>query len=265
MNRNAQTAVRFRILRGVFFWTSAVQLIVALPLVLHAQDQHAEHWSYNGDQGPSHWAGLNPEFALCGSGHHQSPINITDPKKTDLPRLQFDYKPSPLHIVDNGHTVMINYAPGSFLQVGNKRFMLKQFHFHRPSEERIDGKDYEMSVHLVHADEHGNLAVVAVLLRRGKENSLIQELWSDVPQQKEHEAQLDKIQVNAKALLPAQLGYYTFPGSLTTPPCTENVTWLVLETPVTVSSREIQRFEKLYRNNARPTEPLGDRVVLETK
>jgi carbonic anhydrase len=208
---------------------------------------------------------LNPEFALCHSGHRQSPIDIRNPHEANLPALQVDYKPSPLHIIDNGHTIMINYAPGSTIRVGDKQYALKQFHFHRPSEEEIDGKSYEMSVHLVHADEQGNLAVVAVLLKRGSDNALIDELWSDLPREKEHEEQLDNVQINAKALLPSELGYYTFPGSLTTPPCTENVTWFVLKQPVTVSAAEIQRFEKLYRHNARPIEPTNDRVVLETK
>ena len=122
-----------------------------------------------------------------------------------------------------------------------------------------------MSLHLVHADEQGNVAVVAVLLERGGDNPLVHELWSDLPKEKEHEEELNNVQVNAKALLPSDLGYYTFQGSLTTPPCTENVTWFVLKTPVTVSAAEIQRFEKLYRHNARPTEPLYDRVVMESK
>jgi len=230
-----------------------------------AQDHESGHWGYDGAEGPSHWADLNPEFALCGSGHHQSPIDIRNPRTADLPPLQFDYKPSSLHIIDNGHTIMINYAPGSFLRVGDKQYALKQFHFHRPSEEHINGKDYDMSLHLVHADEQGNLAVVTVLLQRGANNELVEELWSDLPKEKEHEEQLDNVQINVKALLPSDLGYYTFPGSLTTPPCSENVTWFVLKQPVTVSAAEIQRFEKLYRHNARPTEPMYDRVVLETK
>ena len=240
-------------------------LTAALALTMCAQDHKSAHWRYDGDQGPNHWGDLSPEFALCQSGHRQSPVDIRNPRKADLPPLQVDYKPSPLHIIDNGHTIMINYAPGSFLQVGDKRFMLKQFHFHRPSEEQIDGKAYEMSVHLVHADEQGNLAVVAVLLKRGSDNALIHELWTDLPKEKEHEEQLDNVQINARALLPTDLGYYTFPGSLTTPPCTENVTWFVLEHAVTVSAAEIQRFEKLYRHNARPTEPLFGRVILESK
>jgi carbonic anhydrase len=239
--------------------------LMLLSTSVSTQDHKPGHWGYNGAEGPSHWAELNPEFALCGSGHQQSPIDIRNVRKADLPPIRMDYKPSPLHIIDNGHTIMINYAPGSFIRVGGKRYALKQFHFHRPSEERIHGKAYDMSLHLVHADEQGNLAVVAVLLKRGADNPLVHELWSDLPKEKEHEEQLDNIQINAKSLLPSDLDYYTFPGSLTTPPCTENVTWFVLEHPVTLSAAEIQRFEKLYRHNARPTEPLYDRVVMESK
>lgn len=244
---------------------STLAALMLLSTSASTQDHKSGHWGYNGAEGPSHWAELNPEFALCGSGHQQSPIDIRNVRKADLPPIQVDYKPSPLHIIDNGHTIMINYAPGSFIRVGDKRYALKQFHFHRPSEERIHGKAYDMSVHLVHADEQGNLAVVAVLLKRGPDNPLVHELWSDLPKEKEHEEQLDNIQINAKSLLPSALDYYTFPGSLTTPPCTENVTWFVLEYPVTLSAAEVQRFEKLYRHNARPTEPLYDRVVMESK
>lgn len=252
-------------MKGTARFLVKLGLLLLLSIALTGQDHKSAHWGYEGAGGPSHWADLNPEFALCGSGHHQSPIDIRNPQKADLPPLQMDYKPSPLHIIDNGHTVMINYAPGSFLRVGDKQYELKQFHFHRPSEELIDGQSYDMSLHLVHADRQGNLAVVAILLQSGTENALVQELWSDLPKEKEQEEDLDNVQINVKALLPSDLRYYTFPGSLTTPPCTENVTWFVLAQPVTVSAAEIQRFEKLYRHNARPTEPLFDRVVLESK
>lgn len=247
------------------FPSMLLPLMLLLSAPLSAQHHESGHWGYDGTEGPSHWAELNPEFAMCRSGHHQSPIDIRNARKADLPPIQVSYQPSPLHILDNGHTIMINYAPGSFIRVGEKQYALQQFHFHRPSEERINGKAYDMSLHLVHSDEQGNLAVVSVLIERGADNPLVHELWSDLPKEKEHEEQLDNVQINAKALLPSDLGYYTFPGSLTTPPCTENVTWFVLEKPVTVSAEEIQRFEKLYRHNARPTEPLYDRVVMESK
>ncbi len=231
-----------------------------------AQDHKAGHiWGYDGAEGPSHWGDLKPEFAPCKNGHRQSPVDISSTQKADLPTLQFDYKPSPLHIIDNGHTIMINYAPGSSFRVGDKQYQLKQFHFHRPSEERIHGKHFEMVVHLVHADQEGHLAVVAVLLEKGADSPLVHELWNHLPEGKEKEEVLDNVQIDLSTLLPANRGYYTFSGSLTTPPCSEDVTWFVLKHPVTVTAAEIDQFGKLYRHDARPTQPLYDRVVLESK
>lgn len=231
-----------------------------------AQEHHPTHdWDYGESQGPRHWGELKPEFALCNNGHHQSPIDILNPQKADLPKIQFNYKPSPLHIIDNGHTVMIKYAPGSFVSVSGKKYALQQFHFHRPSEETINGKGYEMELHLVHADEEGNLAVIAILLKEGEENPVVDTLWSDLPKEKDKEEAFENVLIDAAALLPANRGYYTFPGSLSTPPCTENVTWFVLKQPVAVSAAEIAQFSKLYRHDARPTQPLYDRVVQESK
>lgn len=227
--------------------------------------QHPEHWGYGDQDGPNHWGDLNPEFAECKTGRHQSPIDIRNPRSADLPAIRFDYKPSPLHIIDNGHTVMINYAAGSSMMVGDKRYALKQFHFHRPSEETINGKGFEMSVHMVHADQNGNLAVIAILLKEGEQSTLLRVLWNNLPQQREKEERFDSIQVDASGLLPSDRSYYTFPGSLTTPPCTENVTWFVLKHTLTASSAQIQQFSELYRNNARPTQPLNHRIVLESR
>jgi len=234
--------------------------------VSSAQQQHPSHaaWDYGDSRGPQHWGELEPGFVACKDGHHQSPIDIRNAKIADLPALYFDYRQSPLHIVDKGHTIMVNYEPGSFLYVGNGRYQLKQFHFHRPSEEKIEGKTYDMVVHLAHADEHGNLAVVAVLLEEGQANALVDELWHDLPKQKEKE-ELKNIEIDVRRLLPKDRHYYSFSGSLTTPPCTENVRWFVLRHPVTVSSAEVQRFSKIYRNDARPTQPLYDRVVLQNR
>ena len=234
--------------------------------IVVGQDQKPEHvWSYSGSLGPDHWGDLKPEFATCKDGQRQSPIDIQSPQPADLPAILFDYKPSPLRIVDNGHTIMITYAPGSFIRVGDKRYELKQFHFHRPSEEKINGRSFDMVAHLVHADAAGNLVVVAVLLNKGSDNPLIHELWNDLPKEKDKEATFDKVQIDLNQLLPANRGYYTFPGSLTTPPCSENVTWFVLKQPVTISDAEVARFANLYSDDARPTQPLNGRVVLESK
>jgi carbonic anhydrase len=159
---------------------------------------------------------------------------------------------------------MVTYAAGSSIRVGDKQYALKQFHFHRPSEERINGKSHDMVVHLVHADPDGNLAVVAVLLDAGGDNALVRELWKDLPKEKGTEQKLDSVRINAANLLPSNRGYYTFTGSLTTPPCSENVTWFVLKHPTTVTTGEIERFSALYRHDARPTQPVYGREILES-
>jgi len=239
---------------------------LALAIACPAQEHHPEHnWDYSESRGPKHWGDLNPEFAPCKNGHSQSPIDIRNPTKADLPPIQFDYKSSALRIIDNGHTVMINYQPGSSISVGGHRYALKQFHFHRPSEETVDGKVYEMELYLVHADQEGKLAVVSVLLMQGKDNPLVHELWNDLPKEKEKEEALENVRIDATDLLPGDRSYYTLAGSLTTPPCSESVTWFVLKNPVAISTAEIERFSKLYRHDARPTQPLYGRVVLQSQ
>lgn len=233
----------------------------------HGQDarHHAHEWDYGNEHGPTHWGELKPEFATCESGHHQSPIDIDRTEKGDLPPIEFRYGASPLRIVDNGHTIQVNYEPGSSIRVGDREFALKQFHFHRPSEEKVHGRRHELSLHLVHADAEGRLAVVGILLDSGPENALVRLLWNNVPKGAGAEQRHDDVRINAADLLPKDRGYYSFEGSLTTPPCTEDVTWLVLKQPVTVSASAIAQFAKRYPDDARPTQPLYGRVVKETR
>jgi carbonic anhydrase len=223
----------------------------------------APHWGYTGPMGPAQWSKLSKEFATCAVGKTQSPIDIPDAKATrgDLPPILFDYKPSPLRIIDNGHTIQVNYAAGSSIAVAGRRSELVQFHFHKPSEEKIDGKSHDMVVHLVHKDKDGNLAVVAVLLDRGAENPLVKTLWGNLPRSKEEEVAVSGVEIDASRLLPQDRGYYTFMGSLTTPPCSENVTWFVLKAPMNISNEEIARFAQLYPTNARPPQPLNGREI----
>jgi len=244
-------------------------LAVAVPILasppVHAAGEH--HWSYSGRTGPAKWAALESDYSACGIGKLQSPIDIRDSvaRKGALPAIVFDYKPSPLKIVDNGHTIQVDYAPGSFITVEDKRYELVQFHFHKPSEEKINGKGAAMVAHLVHRNADGNLAVVAVLLKTGHVNKLVETLWKNLPPEKERETAVEGIQVNAADLLPATTAaYYTFTGSLTTPPCTEGVTWFVLKTPASVSNSEVARFAQLYPMNARPTQPLNGREIRTT-
>jgi carbonic anhydrase len=240
-------------------------LIIAVPLGYVAATQADEkHWTYSGHGGPAEWGALSPEFASCKLGRNQSPIDIRGAKAADLPTIKFDYKPSPLKVIDNGHTIQVNYAPGSFIEVGGMRYELVQFHFHKPSEEKIDGKSHAMVAHFVHKSPEGKLAVVAVLLDKGGANGLIDLIWKDLPKERQKEVAAN-VNIDAANLLPDNKGYYKFQGSLTTPPCSEEVTWLVLKTPVKISDGEIAAFGKIYPMNARPTQALNGRAVQATR
>ena len=223
----------------------------------------AAHWSYDGHSGPQAWGRLKAEFSTCASGQRQSPIDIRDGIGLDLEPLQFDYKPSGFGVIDNGHTVQVNVAPGNAIEVQGRRFELLQFHFHRPSEERIDGRQFEMSVHLVHRDAQGRLAVVAVLLERGAAQPLLQTVWNHLPLEKNEEAAARSL-LDLTQLLPPKQGYFTYMGSLTTPPCSEGVLWLVMQQPVPVSGTQIDIFSRLYPMNARPIQQAAGRMIKQS-
>jgi carbonic anhydrase len=239
--------------------------LLAVQTISLAQEAPHSHWTYKGPSDPKHWGELDPAFASCSNGHHQSPINITGAKAADLPALKFDYNAVPLTIIDNGHTVMVTYASGSTLTVGDKVYKLTQFHFHHPSEEHINGEEFDMVAHLVHADAEGHLAVVAVLFKKGAANPLLETLWKNIPPEKEKTVTPPDVSVNVKNLLPTDVGYYTFSGSLTTPPCTEGVTWYVLKATATLSPQQLATFAKLYPADNRPIQPTYQREIMETK
>ena len=249
--------------RGIAVLAAAASMMTAG--LLNADEEH--HWSYQGSTGPAKWATLEHEYETCGTGKAQSPIDIQDAvaKKSDLPPIVFDYKPSPLKIIDNGHTIQVNYEPGSFIVVGGVRYELVQFHFHHPSEEKIDGKAHEMVAHLVHRNAEGKLAVVAVLIDKGGASELVATLWKNIPKEKEKEAAVEGVAIDVTQLLPENKDYYTFQGSLTTPPCSEGVTWFVLKAPVKIADAEIAAFAKIYPLNARPVQPLNGRTIETTK
>jgi len=221
-------------------------------------------WSYSGPTGPEHWADQSPEFATCGIGKHQSPIDIEKTEKAALPPIEFHYQPAPLTVIDTGHSVQVNYAPGSTITIAGETYTLVQFHFHKPSEEKVHDRPFAMVAHLVHKNAKGELAVVAVELKPGKPNPVLDAVLGNVPHEKGKETTVAGRTINVANLIPASHGYYTFPGSLTTPPCSEDVTWFVLKTPVEVSAAEIAKFGKHYAHNARPVQPLNGRVVRET-
>lgn len=218
----------------------------------------AAHWGY-GKHGADAW-GEVPGAAACKLGKMQSPIDIRDAKKTALPPLDLHYQKGSASIVDNGHTVQIDLGDAGFINVGGVPYKLVQFHFHAPSEERIGGKGYPMVVHLVHRAADGKLAVVAVLLKEGKADAALAPLFTAMAREKVSARKLHA-GFDVNEILPADKGYYKYVGSLTTPPCSEGVAWHVLKQPITVSKAQIEAFRKHYRMNARPVQPLNDRVV----
>ncbi|MBI4742045.1 MAG: carbonic anhydrase family protein [Betaproteobacteria bacterium] len=227
-----------------------------------AAHPHADvHWTYAGKTGAAKWGKLSDKFAACGVGQRQSPIDIRDAIRVDLPPIVFSYKAVPLTIIDNGHTVQVNAAGAGSITVEGEDYELLQFHFHKPSEERINGKAYDMVVHLVHKAKDGRLAVVAVMLQGGKEQKTIRALWSNWPLEQNKPTVKSDVSIDPSQLLPKNRSYYTFTGSLTTPPCSEGVLWLVLKTPTELSREQIADFGKLYNDNARPVQPRNARVI----
>jgi carbonic anhydrase len=232
---------------------------ITLPSGAFAEGAHeGAHWTY---KEVAKWGTLSKEFAECSVGKEQSPIDIKATVKADLQPIKFDYKLSGLNIVDNGHTIQVNYDPGSSISIAGSTYQLVQFHFHHPSEEKINGKGQDMVIHLVHQNAERKLAVVAVLVRAGDQNPVLQTLWTNIPGEKEKAKTAKDITVDASQFLPSDRNYYTFTGSLTTPPCSEGVNWFVLKTPITASSSQLATFAKIYPNNARPVQALYGRVV----
>lgn len=221
------------------------------------------HWGYTGESGPSHWGKLSPEFATCSSGKNQSPINITGMIEGDLPQLTLDYKPGGNAVTNNGHTIKINYKPGSSITVAGLSYELKQVHFHAPSENTIEGKSYPMEAHFVHADNEGNLAVIAVFYEFGETNKELNKAWLGIPQKTGTVYKLYE-SVNAVSLLPGNHDYYRFNGSLTTPPCSEGVKWFVLKEAGSVSKDQVDKFSRIMHHpNNRPVQPINARIVVQ--
>ncbi len=224
-------------------------------------------WGYTGDTGPEHWAELAPENKLCAVGTRQSPIDIRGGLPVDQENIAFDYRPSGFSVLDNGHTIQVTVAPGNGLTVMGRRYELVQFHFHRPSEERVGGRQFDMGVHLLHRDAQGHLAMVAVLLEQGRDDTgpqpVLQSVWANLPLEK-GEALSAQGQIDLTRLLPVDPGYYTYMGSLTEPPCTEGVLWMVMRQPVTLPAQQLDIFAKLYPMNARPLQAGSGRIIKES-
>ena len=217
---------------------------------------HTVHWGYEGDNGPEHWGN---NFPVCGTGKKQSPLNIIGPFEKSKDMLSVDYKEGPLKMLNNGHTIQVNVEPGSTLTINKESYDLLQFHFHRPSEEQVDGKNASMVAHFVHKSKDGKLAVIGVLLNEGKDNAAIKTLWANLPPKEGEEFLPEKVSFNPGNMLPKELGFYNYEGSLTTPPCTEGVQFYILKKPMDMSKDQVGKFP--YKLNARPVQSLNGRKI----
>lgn len=229
------------------------------------------HWSYEGETGPAHWGALSPEWSPCGSGQSQSPIDIDRTMHADLPSMKTQFRPAQLRIIhqphvadeiNNGHTIQVNYTSGDTLRIGDDAFELKQYHFHSPSEHTVGGKHYPMEMHLVHRSAAGALAVIGVFIEEGAHNAAFDPVWSNLPQSKGAETHLENVTVDINQLLPSSTASYRYDGSLTTPPCSEGVKWIVMATPIALSAEQIGAFRALVHGNNRPVQPLNGRAVV---
>lgn len=223
---------------------------------------HGAHWGYSGEVGPEQWSTLKAEFSAC-AGVNQSPINVSDTTEAELPTVGFEYEAGGREVINNGHAIQVNYEPGSSISVDGIQFDLKQFHFHSPSENHINGKSFPLEAHLVHADKDGRLAVVAVLFDEGEANPIVATAWSQMPKAEGGKNAL-QTKVSATGLLPASHDYYRYNGSLTTPPCSEGVRWIVMKAPMTVSREQISAFTSTlgFANN-RPIQAVNARLILK--
>jgi len=232
-----------------------------------SEGHHAKHWGYTADVGPSHWSELNEKFNMCSEGKQQSPINVVATSDIELPTLNLAYTTGSKSIIDNGHTVQVNITDGSVLKIDGADYKLKQFHFHTPSENNINGKEFPLEAHFVHATDDGKLAVVAVMFKEGAENKTLAKIWKKLPTLKANEGKEEKCGLTSdevKSLMPTNKDYYKFTGSLTTPPCSEQVKWHVYKTPLTVSKEQASAFTALFGHpNNRPIQASNNRVIEE--
>jgi len=232
----------------------------------HENHEHTSNWSYSGDKAPQFWADIDG-YSDCG-GHSQSPINIVNAESSEnLKPLFLEYsKKEKTEILNNGHTVQVNYDNGALIVTDTSsyegvEYNLAQFHFHCGSENTVDGKQYPMEIHLVHLTENKDIAVIAIFVEEGEENAFLEKIITKAP--KEGTVEIDN-ELDINNLLPENKSYWTFSGSLTTPPCTEGVKWIVLKNPIKASEKQIEKMATLMpKDNFRPVQKLNDRKIFE--
>jgi len=219
------------------------------------------HWGYDSVTAPEFWGKLDPAYAACSIGKSQLPLDIADVTPQPLSAIGFHYQPTRLRVINNGHTIQVNYDPGSYIDVAGARYDLLQFHCHTPSEHTFGGKFADLELHLVHKNQEGQFAVVGVVFYAGVENAALQPIW-DVMSPVEGPEQQTPSMYNAIDLLPVVRTTYRYNGSLTTPPCSEDVFWAVMTTPLIMSRAQVNAFEAIFAHNNRPVQPLNGRIIV---
>jgi len=232
----------------------------------HSSEKKSEksHWGYIDEVAPEYWGELSENYALCSNGNMQTPINIIATEDVNITPLDFNYTANATTVINNGHTIQVNIDSGSSVQIDGVDFKLLQFHFHTPSENNINGDKFPLEAHFVHQSSDGDLAVVAVMFEKGDSNPIIEKIWSKFPLEEEKEVSLTLSANDIKAIMPSDKDYYKFMGSLTTPPCSENVKWNVFKTSVTISSEQVETFFNIFgHTNNRPIQETNNRNIQE--
>lgn len=229
---------------------------------LSAQD----NWSYSGSNGPENWHSLSPANTICRTGQQQSPINIEGTEPVIMHRLVTDYQVAPVHLRNERIVINMPYPKGSNLIVGPKVFGLKGFTFRTPAEHAISGERHPMSIQFMHESLEGRRAIVEVLVKEGKANMAAQELWELMPLEPDQVMKRDKVLVNARDLMPSDKSYYRYMGSMTTPPCSEGISWYILKKPIEMSREQIALVRGIVGGDtARPLQRRNNRIILDAR
>jgi carbonic anhydrase len=258
-----QPALSRRTLFGIA--TAAAACPLCAPAALAADPSHAApHWSYEGERGPAKWGELSAEFKSCSFGTEQTPIDLKQAIRAQPGPVDIGYRKMPLRILNNGHTIQVATAAGSQIAIAGESFDLLQFHFHHPSEHLLSSKAFDLECHFVHKSAKGAYAVVGVFIKPGARNAALAPIWAAMPAKETPVADIAGVNIDPGALLPKERGYFRYMGSLTTPPCSEGLTWTVFKSPIEASPEQIRAFAALFPLSARPLQPLNRRFLLQS-
>ena len=253
-------------------YISSGTLFIFSVFLFFCSDHNKVHWSYDGEEGPDHWGTLSKDYSACKDGQFQSPVNIAENSEDisqdrgDLSPV-FHYSPSAFSEIDNTHTIQANLFGKNSIEEDGKEYLLKQIHFHSPSENQLNGRTYPLEAHLVHKAEDGSLAVVAVFFNAKSDataNAELDKIWSHIPGEQEKDIAVPDTELDLSGILPEDKTMFRFDGSLTTPPCSEGVTWNVFRSVVLLPESQIIAFQKHYDHNARPLQDLHHRKIIRT-